>query len=135
MSRSSASESSGNGRCRHTASGPTTVSGARSLGASGNQAVPGYLEEKNVPPDSGTETFVALRTYVDTWRWSKVPFYLRTGKRLKERRSMVAVRFREPPMQLFQGTGASAVKARVLLMLALTRTTDPTELQRIFTEY
>lgn len=51
---------------------------------------------------SHTETYAALKLYVDNWRWRDVPFYLRTGKRLKEYRSMVAVRFKEPPIQFFK---------------------------------
>lgn len=76
----------------------------------------GYQQETGVAAGSHTETYAALKLYVDNWRWRDVPFYLRTGKRLKERRSMVAVRFREPPMQLFQGTGASAVHPNWLLI-------------------
>jgi len=76
----------------------------------------GYQQEAGVAAGSHTETYAALKLYVDNWRWRDVPFYLRTGKRLKERRSMVAVRFREPPMQLFQGTGASAVHPNWLLI-------------------
>jgi glucose-6-phosphate 1-dehydrogenase len=76
----------------------------------------GYQQEAGVAAGSHTETYAALKLYVDNWRWRDVPFYLRTGKRLKERRSMVAVRFREPPMQLFQGTGASSVHPNWLLI-------------------
>jgi len=76
----------------------------------------GYQQESGVAGGSHTETYAALKLYVDNWRWRDVPFYLRTGKRLKERRSMVAVRFREPPMQLFQGTGASTVHPNWLLI-------------------
>ena len=66
----------------------------------------GYQQEEGVAAGSHTETYAALKLYVDNWRWRDVPFYLRTGKRLKEYRSMVAVRFKEPPMQLFKGAGA-----------------------------
>jgi len=76
----------------------------------------GYQQEAGVAAGSHTETYAALKLYVDNWRWRDVPFYLRTGKRLKERRSMIAVRFREPPMQLFQGTGASTVHPNWLLI-------------------
>lgn len=76
----------------------------------------GYQQEAGVAAGSHTETYTALKLYVDNWRWRDVPFYLRTGKHLKERRSMVAVRFREPPMQLFQGTGASTVHPNWLLI-------------------
>ena len=76
----------------------------------------GYQQEAGVAAGSHTETYAALKLYIDNWRWRDVPFYLRTGKRLKERRSMVAVRFREPPMQLFQGTGAATVHPNWLLI-------------------
>ncbi|WP_428827463.1 glucose-6-phosphate dehydrogenase [Azonexus sp. IMCC34842] len=76
----------------------------------------GYHQEAGITPGSHTETYAALKLYIDNWRWRDVPFYLRTGKCLKERRSMVAVRFREPPMQLFQGTGAASVHPNWLLI-------------------
>ena len=78
-----------------------TVRGQYVRGVSGNQEVDGYLEEKNVPPNSKTETFVALRAHIDTWRWSKVPFYLRTGKRMARRSSKIVVEFANPPFPLF----------------------------------
>jgi len=78
-----------------------TVRGQYSHGASANQEVVGYHEEKNVPADSKTETFVALRAHVDTWRWSKVPFYLRTGKRMARRSSKIVIEFANPPFPLF----------------------------------
>ena len=78
-----------------------TVRGQYIHGASSNQEVPGYLEEKNVPAGSKTETFVALRAHVDTWRWSKVPFYLRTGKRMARRSSKIVIEFANPPFPLF----------------------------------
>ncbi len=66
--------------------------------------VPGYQDEAGVEPDSVTETFVAAKFYVDNWRWRGVPFYLRTGKRLKQGMSMIALRLRHPPQQLFRET-------------------------------
>ncbi|HEX8602187.1 MAG TPA: glucose-6-phosphate dehydrogenase [Pseudoduganella sp.] len=91
-----------------------TVRGQYVRGASGNQAVPGYLEESNVPADSGTETFVALRTYVDTWRWSKVPFYLRTGKRMERRSSKIVIEFANPPFPLFPESSGSVANRLVI---------------------
>jgi glucose-6-phosphate 1-dehydrogenase len=78
-----------------------TVRGQYSHGVSGNQEVPGYQEERNVPAGSKTETFVALRAHIDTWRWSKVPFYLRTGKRMQRRSSKIVVEFTNPPFPMF----------------------------------
>ncbi len=68
----------------------------------GGRAV-GYLEEAKVPAGSTTETFVALRTEVQNWRWAGVPFYLRTGKRLAERNAQIVVNFRPTPHNIFGG--------------------------------
>ena len=69
------------------------------------EPVKGYRQEENVAPNSATETFVAGKFHVDTWRWSGVPFYIRTGKRLASRVTEVSIHFNEPPMQLFRGLG------------------------------
>ncbi len=66
--------------------------------------VGGYQDEMGVESDSVTETFVAAKFYIDNWRWRGVPFYLRTGKRLKKSMSMIALRLRHPPQQLFRET-------------------------------
>jgi len=68
------------------------------------QQVQGYQDEAGVERDSVTETFVAAKFYIDNWRWRGVPFYLRTGKRLKNQLSMIALRLRHPPQQLFRET-------------------------------
>jgi glucose-6-phosphate 1-dehydrogenase len=65
-------------------------------------AVPGYRAEPGVDPESETETFIAARLEVDTWRWSGVPFYLRSGKRLPKRATEIAIQFREVPHRLFR---------------------------------
>lgn len=62
---------------------------------------PGYREEKGINPDSRTETYVALKLYIDNWRWGGVPFYIRTGKRLPTRVTEVVVHFRSTPNNLF----------------------------------
>ncbi len=64
----------------------------------------GYLEVPGVPPGSTTETFAALKLYIDNWRWRGVPFYLRTGKRMAADHSVIAIRFKHPPQQLFRET-------------------------------
>ncbi|HZM73624.1 MAG TPA: glucose-6-phosphate dehydrogenase [Candidatus Polarisedimenticolia bacterium] len=66
--------------------------------------VPGYREEQEIDPQSETETFVAARFEIDDWRWSGVPFYLRTGKRLPKRASEIAIQFRAVPHRLFRET-------------------------------
>ena len=78
-----------------------TVRGQYRAGAIAGQPVSGYLDEDNVPADSLTETFVALRTEVANWRWAGVPFYLRTGKRLQERAAEIVVNFRDVPHSIF----------------------------------
>jgi glucose-6-phosphate 1-dehydrogenase len=70
-------------------------------GTIGGKAVPGYLQEEGVPQGSQTETFVAVRCEIDTWRWAGVPIVLRHGKRMPKRFSEVQVQFRTPPIQLF----------------------------------
>ena len=67
------------------------------------KSVPGYLDEAKVPADSQTETFVALKTEVQNWRWAGVPFYLRTGKRLPGRDAQIVVNFRPVPHPIFPG--------------------------------
>ncbi|MDI7276577.1 MAG: glucose-6-phosphate dehydrogenase [Anaerolineae bacterium] len=78
-----------------------TVRGQYGPGFIAGQPVPGYRQEPAVAPDSLTETFVALKLFVDNWRWADVPFYLRTGKRLPRRVSEIAIQFRRPPLRLF----------------------------------
>jgi glucose-6-phosphate 1-dehydrogenase len=85
-------------------------------GQTGGQAVPGYLEEEGVPAGSATETFVALKLAVDTWRWQGVPFYLRTGKRLPRRLTQIAVTFKKPPVALFESLDFRQVESNVLLI-------------------
>ena len=83
------------------------VRGQYKAGTVGGQRVPGYLEEDKVPAGSACETFVALRTEVQNWRWAGVPFYLRTGKRMPARDAQIVVNFREVPHPIFPGTRAA----------------------------
>ena len=80
------------------------VRGQYRAGTVDGKAVPGYLDEDKVPAGSPCETFVALRTEVQNWRWAGVPFYLRTGKRLAGRDAHIVVTFREVPHPIFPGT-------------------------------
>jgi glucose-6-phosphate 1-dehydrogenase len=66
------------------------------------KSVPGYLEESGVPPDSSTETYAALKVFIDNWRWAGVPFYLRTGKRMADASSAICIRFKNPPQDLLR---------------------------------
>ena len=61
----------------------------------------GYCEEQGIPDDSQTETFAALKLYIDNWRWKGVPFYLRSGKGMSCRSTQIVIQFREPPHMLF----------------------------------
>jgi glucose-6-phosphate 1-dehydrogenase len=81
-----------------------TVAGQYTSGAVDGKVVPGYLEELGRP--SRTETFVALRAHVDNWRWSGVPFYLRTGKRMPRRSTEIHLQFRAVPHSIFPGAHA-----------------------------
>jgi glucose-6-phosphate 1-dehydrogenase len=74
----------------------------RAGNAQGKKAV-GYLDEVKVPPDSQCETFVAIRTEIQNWRWAGVPFYLRTGKRLAARDAQIVINFRPTPHSIFPG--------------------------------
>ena len=92
-----------------------TVRGRYEAGAIDGVAVPGYLEEEGIDPARETETFVALEARVDNWRWSGVPFFLRTGKRLWDRRTEIVVAFRRVPHNLFrEGAGPNAANRLVL---------------------
>jgi glucose-6-phosphate 1-dehydrogenase len=61
----------------------------------------GYTNEEGVDPESETETFIALRCYIDNWRWAGVPFYLRTGKNMAEGKRIISIAFKEPPKSMF----------------------------------
>jgi len=77
------------------------VRGQYGQGLIGGKKVPGYREEEDVSPDSQTETFVALKLFIDNWRWQDAPFYLRTGKRLTRKDTGIAIQFRAVPHQAF----------------------------------
>jgi glucose-6-phosphate 1-dehydrogenase len=76
----------------------------------------GYTKEPNVDPKSRTETFVAMRLFIDNWRWAGVPFYLRTGKRLPRRVTEVAVQFKRAPLMLFKDTPVHALSSNALVL-------------------
>lgn len=67
-----------------------------------NEAMPGYREEASVNPESRTETYLAMKFYIDNWRWGGVPFYIRTGKRLPTRVTEVVIHFNQTPHKLFE---------------------------------
>ena len=77
----------------------------------------GYREEPGVAPDSRTETYAAIRLDIDSWRWQGVPFYLRTGKRLAERRTEIIIKFRRPPVWFFEAIGSTDVHRNTLRLV------------------
>jgi glucose-6-phosphate 1-dehydrogenase len=92
------------------------VRGQYHAGTIDGDAVDGYLDELD-GQDSDTETFVALKLQVDNWRWSDVPFYLRTGKRLKRKHSEIVIQFRDVPHLIFSGQGNDVEPNRLLIRL------------------
>src|SRR5438876_405406 len=80
------------------------------------EEVPGYRREENVRRDSTTETYVALKCFIDNWRWAGVPFYMRTGKRLPKRASEVAVFFKPVPQILFNADPDALLAPNVLTL-------------------
>ncbi len=97
--------------------GARTVRGQYRAGTVNGQPVPGYLEEAGIPPDTSTETYVAIRAELESWRWSGVPFYLRTGKRMAERSAEIVVNFRSVPHSIFPSNGAESAGNRLVIQL------------------
>ncbi|WP_028241044.1 glucose-6-phosphate dehydrogenase [Stutzerimonas azotifigens] len=93
------------------------VRGQYAAGTVGGKAVPGYLEEENSNAESSTETFVALRAEICNWRWSGVPFYLRTGKRMAQKVSQIVIHFKEPPFYIFAPEQRSLISNRLIIRL------------------
>ena len=85
-------------------------------GVAGGEDVPGYLDEDNVPDDSTTETYVALRLAVENWRWAGVPFFLRTGKRLARKVTEIAVTLKPVPHLAFRQDGSIGVQPNQLIL-------------------
>jgi len=92
-----------------------SVAGQYTAGAIEGQTVPGYLDE--LGGKSETETFVALRAHIDNWRWSGVPFYLRTGKRMPRRVTEIYIQFRPVPHSIFAGSAASLKPNSLIIRL------------------
>jgi glucose-6-phosphate 1-dehydrogenase len=88
--------------------GPGQVDGAEA---------PGYRQEPRVPEDSQTETFVALRVYIDNWRWGGVPFYLRAGKRLRRRETEIVIAFKQAPHLVFGGRRQDVGRNRLTIRI------------------
>jgi glucose-6-phosphate 1-dehydrogenase len=94
-----------------------TVRGQYGGGApAGGEVAAAYRQEPRVAGDSRTETYVALKLLIDSWRWAGVPFYLRTGKRLRHRLTEIAVEFKCPPLVLFRGTANRRLTPNLLVV-------------------
>ena len=85
----------------------SAVRGQYGPGIVNGEHVAGYRDEERVNPESGTETFAALRLTVDNWRWAGVPFYLRAGKRMKKRATEISIQFKQPPLLIFNRIASS----------------------------
>jgi glucose-6-phosphate 1-dehydrogenase len=92
------------------------VRGQYFAGIVNGKARPGYRQETKVKPDSNVETFAALKLFIDTWRWSGVPFYLRTGKNLPMSASEVRIQFRPTPHVLFAAHCATHLDSNALTL-------------------
>jgi glucose-6-phosphate 1-dehydrogenase len=92
------------------------VFGQYSGGTIDGHVAPRYLEEPGVAAQSGTETYVAMRLNIETWRWQGVPFYIRTGKRMERRVTQIVVTFRHPPVCLFESLGGCEMRPNVLVL-------------------
>jgi glucose-6-phosphate 1-dehydrogenase len=92
------------------------VRGQYTAGFIEGEHVPGYHDLPEVPPESHTETFVALKMFVDNWRWEGTPFYLRHGKRLPKRSTEIAIRYRTVPHQLFTPEQREGLEPNTLVL-------------------
>jgi glucose-6-phosphate 1-dehydrogenase len=92
------------------------IRGQYAPGVVAGHKVPGYREEEGVPPDSRTETYAALRLHVSNWRWSGVPFFLRTGKRLARKVTEIVVTLKPVPHVAFQSAGSVGVQPNQVIL-------------------
>ncbi len=100
----------------HTPGPKSVVRGQYGRGYIEGEEVPAYREQKDVAPDSLTDTFVAAKLYVDNWRWADTPFYVRMGKRLARRETTIAIQFKRAPHPPFEETSAEGLRPNVLLV-------------------
>ncbi|WP_448555175.1 glucose-6-phosphate dehydrogenase [Thalassotalea montiporae] len=94
-----------------------TVRGQYTEGFLAGKAVPGYLEEEGANKNSNTESFVAIKAEIDNWRWTGVPFYLRTGKRMPAKHSEIVVHFKEQPHNIFKDSYADLPANKLTIRL------------------
>jgi glucose-6-phosphate 1-dehydrogenase len=103
-------------RAMHTPGPKSVVRGQYGRGFVQGDEVRGYREEEGVDPRSMTDTFVAAKLYVDNWRWADTPFYVRMGKRLPRRVTVVAIEFKRAPHPPFEEISADGLRPNVLLV-------------------
>jgi glucose-6-phosphate 1-dehydrogenase len=103
-------------RAMHTPGPKHVVRGQYGPGFIDGEEVPGYREEEGVAPDSMTETYVAAKLFVDSWRWADTPFYVRTGKRLPRRETTIAIQFKRAPHPPFEVDTEAGLRPNVLLV-------------------
>jgi len=94
-----------------------TVRGQYKAGAYADGAVAGYLENETVPNDSITETFVAIRAEIESWRWAGVPFYLRTGKRMESKLTEIIINFRKVPHSIYDTADGGSTPNQLIIRL------------------
>jgi glucose-6-phosphate 1-dehydrogenase len=99
-----------------TENGDSVVRAQYAAGWVNGAEVPGYRQEDNVDPGSVTETYVALRLWLDSWRWAGVPFFMRTGKRLPKRTTEIAIQFRRPPLHIFKRVSPTPIAPNLLVV-------------------
>lgn len=92
------------------------VRGQYGPGSVGGKPAKGYREEKDVNPESQTDTYVALKLYFDNWRWGGVPFYIRSAKRMPKRVTEIAIQFKEAPHLIFSQTAGQQLEPNVLVV-------------------
>lgn len=103
-----------------------TVRGQYKAGAAGGRPVVAYAEEPGVAPGSRTETFVAVKAEIDTWRWAGVPFFLRSGKRMAEKLAEIVINFRQVPHPIFGETAHGGRANRLIIRM------QPDESMRLY---
>ena len=103
-----------------------TVRGQYKAGAVGSRPVAGYAQEPGVAADSRTETFVAVKAEIDTWRWAGVPFFLRTGKRMSDKLAEIVINFRQVPHPIFGGADHTSRANRLIIRM------QPDESMRLY---
>ena len=93
------------------------VRGQYTAGTEFGQPVVGYRQEPNVDPNSRTETYVALKIEFQNWRWAGVPFYVRTGKRMADRRTEITIHFKPAPYQIFKDTPVDKLTPNIVKLM------------------